>query len=112
MRIVDLLELRGKTTVQTLADALDATQQNMSKHLGLLHQAGIIARRREGRVWYALTDQEAFALLLRVADETVLRLEGLVGRHEAEQRALAAGAVLGKFAAGRLNGCIAPEPLV
>jgi ArsR family transcriptional regulator len=71
IRLIDLLELRGETTVQALADELGATQQNMSKHLGVLRQAGILRRRREGRVvWYSLADPSAFALLASVSEET------------------------------------------
>ncbi len=85
IRLVDLLELRGETTVQALADELGATQQNMSKHLGLLRQAGILARRREGRVvWYTLVDEDAFALVVRVGDETVGRLQGLLDGDDSE----------------------------
>jgi len=63
IRLIDLLELRGETTVQALTDELGATQQNMSKHLGVLRQAGILRRRREGRVvWYSLADPSVFAL--------------------------------------------------
>ena len=42
---------------------LDATQQNVSKHLGVLHQAGIVSRRKDGnRVIYAIADDSVFAL--------------------------------------------------
>lgn len=50
--------------MQALADELDATQQNVSRHLGLLMQAGLLGRRREGRVvWYRLADDDPFALV-------------------------------------------------
>lgn len=45
----------------------DATQQNVSKHLGLLHQAGIVTRRKEGTsVRYAIADASVFALCEQV----------------------------------------------
>lgn len=52
IRIVDYLDQTGESSVQVLADALDAGQQNVSKHLGVLYGAGVVDRRREGReVW-------------------------------------------------------------
>jgi DNA-binding transcriptional ArsR family regulator len=64
MRIRILDRLRdGEATVQELTDALGATQQNVSKHLGVLHQAGTVARRKDGtHVYYAIADQSVFAL--------------------------------------------------
>ncbi len=34
VRLLDELECRGEADVQTLADELSATQQNVSRHLG------------------------------------------------------------------------------
>lgn len=70
-------------TVQELADALDVVQQNVSQHLNILHQAGILTRCREGaRVRYALVDphvlplfEQAAASIARQADELVRRIE-------------------------------------
>jgi DNA-binding transcriptional ArsR family regulator len=64
MRIRLLDRLRDdELGVQELADALGATQQNVSKHLGVLHGAGILARRRDGnRVLYAIADDSIFML--------------------------------------------------
>ncbi len=64
MRIRLLDQLRdGERSVGDLADVLGATQQNVSKHLGVLHQAGIVSRRKDGnRVLYAIADDSVFAL--------------------------------------------------
>jgi DNA-binding transcriptional ArsR family regulator len=64
MRIRLLDRLRdGESSVQELADALSTSQQNVSKHLGVLHGAGIVDRRRDGnRVLYAIADDSVFAL--------------------------------------------------
>jgi DNA-binding transcriptional ArsR family regulator len=64
MRIRVLDRLRdGEASVQDLTDALGTTQQNVSKHLGVLATAGILSRRREGtRVLYAIADQSVFEL--------------------------------------------------
>ena len=64
MRIKLLDQLRdGERSVGDLVDILGATQQNVSKHLGVLHQAGIVSRRKDGnRVIYAIADDSVFAL--------------------------------------------------
>src|SRR6266536_3093318 len=53
MRIKLLDRLReGEASVNELSEALGASQQNVSKHLNVLRQAGIIGRRREGNFAY------------------------------------------------------------
>ena len=68
MRIKLLDRLReGPATVNELRDAVGATQQNVSKHLGVLHQAGIVSRSKEGTaVRYAIADETVFALCEQV----------------------------------------------
>ena len=40
-----------------------SSQQNVSKHLGVLHQAGIVGRRKDGnRVVYEIADPSVFTL--------------------------------------------------
>lgn len=64
MRIKLLDRLRGgEASVQELADGLGTSQQNVSKHLGVLHGAGVVSRRREGnRAVYEIADDSVFAL--------------------------------------------------
>ena len=64
MRIKLLDALReGDTTVGELAERLGTSQQNVSKHLGVLHQAGIVGRTKQGTfVRYSITDDAVFAL--------------------------------------------------
>jgi DNA-binding transcriptional ArsR family regulator len=64
MRIRLLDRLRdSEAGVQDLTDALGTTQQNVSKHLGVLHAAGLVSRRRDGtRVLYAIADESVFEL--------------------------------------------------
>ena len=68
MRIKLLDRLRdGSATVGELVEALGASQQNVSKHLGVLHQAGIVSRAKEGTsVRYAIADDTVFALCEQV----------------------------------------------
>lgn len=64
MRIRLLDRLRdGEATVQELTQALGASQQNVSKHLGLLLESGIVSRRKDGNhAFYAIADESVFAL--------------------------------------------------
>jgi len=64
MRIKVLDRLRdGSATVGALADHLGATQQNVSKHLKVLHQGGLLSRAKEGNsVRYAIADDTVFEL--------------------------------------------------
>lgn len=45
VRLIDRLDRLGEAHVQALADELEASQQNASKHLGALWRAGTIRRR-------------------------------------------------------------------
>ena len=58
MRIRLLDHLRGgPASVGELSEALGATQQNVSKHLGVLLQAGIVAREKRGNhAVYSIVD--------------------------------------------------------
>lgn len=64
MRIKIMDQLRdGEMTVSELVEATGATQQNVSKHLGVLHQAGIVARQKDGNfVRYSIGDETMFAM--------------------------------------------------
>ena len=66
VRLLILLEEREQS-VQELSDAVVTTPQNVSRHLGILHRSGIVARRREGTsVYYSLADYSACRLLEQV----------------------------------------------
>lgn len=53
----------GELTVGELVERTGSTQQNVSKHLGVLHGAGIVVRRKEGNfVKYSIGDDTIFAL--------------------------------------------------
>lgn len=61
-----------------MADELAATQQNTSKHLRALWQAGVVSRRQDGRVTvYALADPEAFVVVETVATTIAMQLRGM-----------------------------------
>jgi DNA-binding transcriptional ArsR family regulator len=62
IRIIQELE-SGEKTVSQIVDAVGSTQPNVSKHLRLLQEAGVIGRRQEGNLVYCY-----------VSDDSVLRL--------------------------------------
>lgn len=67
-----------EATVQELTDRLATTHQNVSKHLGVLYQAGIVSRRREGScVRYALVDWTGWWLVEQIAGSVAARYEEL-----------------------------------
>ncbi len=58
LEIVDLLNGR-EISASELLDSLETTKANLSKHMTLLVQAGIVDQRRDGRqVYYRLTHPE------------------------------------------------------
>ena len=79
MRIRLLDQLRdGEASVTELADALDASQQNVSKHLALLADVGIVGRRKErNHVYYRIVDEGVFALCDQVCGSVQQQLRTL-----------------------------------
>jgi DNA-binding transcriptional ArsR family regulator len=85
MRIALLDRLRdGEATVGELTEATGASQQNVSKHLGVLLNAGIVGRTKRGTSSvYAIADETVFELcelvcggLRRQVEELDLILQG------------------------------------
>ena len=68
MRIKLLDQLReGDATVGELQEALGASQQNISKHLGILHNAGMVSRTKDGNyARYSIADEGVFELCEQV----------------------------------------------
>ena len=68
MRIKLLDQLRERSaTVSELQEAVGATQQNVSKHLAILHAAGMVTRTKDGNhVNYAIADDGVFELCEQV----------------------------------------------
>jgi DNA-binding transcriptional ArsR family regulator len=74
VKLVYRLAIRD-TTVHELVDSLGTTQQNISKHLGVLRRAGIVARHKEGtRVRYQLADSGILPILERTETSLAARL--------------------------------------
>jgi DNA-binding transcriptional ArsR family regulator len=77
IRLLDALR-DGELTVNELAERTGASQQNVSKHLALLADAGILARRKEGtRVHYRVVDTGIFAVCEQVCGTLHAQLAAL-----------------------------------
>lgn len=68
MRIRLLDRLRdGEASVHELTESLGTSQQNVSKHLGVLYEAGIVVRHKHGtQALYAIADESVLALCEQV----------------------------------------------
>jgi DNA-binding transcriptional ArsR family regulator len=79
MRIRLLDRLRdGEATVGDLSEALAASQQNVSKHLTVLAEAGVLGRRKEGNhVYYRIVDEGVFTLCEQVCGSVQQQLRSL-----------------------------------
>jgi len=77
VRLLDLLR-DGELGVNALAQQLGAGQQNVSKHLGVLSDAGMVERRKEGtHVYYRIADDGVFALCEQVCGSLQSQLSAL-----------------------------------
>ncbi len=79
MRIKLLDRLReGEASVNELSEALDASQQNVSKHLAVMSEAGVLGRRKEGTyVFYRIVDEGVLALCDQVCGSVQQQLRAL-----------------------------------
>lgn len=77
IRLLDRLR-ESDATVQDLTESLGTSQQNVSKHLGVLAQAGIVDRRKEGNLArYRIADDSVFELCEQVCGSLQRQLDGL-----------------------------------
>jgi DNA-binding transcriptional ArsR family regulator len=66
IRLLDALR-EGPASVQELQHATGASQQSVSKHLGVLLRGGLVSRRKEGNFsLYAIADEGVFELCEQV----------------------------------------------
>jgi DNA-binding transcriptional ArsR family regulator len=79
LRIKLLDRLRdGEASVNELSVAIDASQQNVSKHLAVLADAGVLGRRKEGtHVYYRIVDKGVLALCEQVCGSLEQQLRAL-----------------------------------
>jgi DNA-binding transcriptional ArsR family regulator len=77
IKLLDRLR-EGEATVLELTELTGTTQQNVSKHLGMLHRAGIVSRRKQGNfVHYSIADDGVFGLCEMVCGSLQGRVESL-----------------------------------
>lgn len=77
IRLLDQLR-DGERSVNDLAADLGAGQQNVSKHLSVLADAGILARRKDGNhVYYRIVDDGVLGLCQQVCGSLEQQLQSL-----------------------------------
>ena len=77
IRLLDQLR-DGERSVNELAERLDAGQQNVSKHLSVLADAGVLARRKNGNhVYYRIVDDGVLGLCRHVCGSLEQQLQTL-----------------------------------
>ncbi|WP_088890879.1 ArsR/SmtB family transcription factor [Leptolyngbya ohadii] len=75
LRILNVLR-DGEKCVQDLVEATATSQANVSKHLKVMLQAGILTRRSEGTsAYYSVADDLIFELCNLVCDRLASRIE-------------------------------------
>ena len=79
MRIKPLYRPRDSdATVGELQEAVGASQQNISKHLGILHAAGMASRTKDGNhARYSISDPSVFELWEHACGGVRRQLQGL-----------------------------------
>ncbi len=90
LRILQELET-GEKSVGELVTALDGNQPNVSKHLQILFDAGLISRRRDGTsIFYGISDPMVFKLCALVcsseAKKSRREFEALAGQQGQTKR--------------------------
>jgi DNA-binding transcriptional ArsR family regulator len=77
VRTLDLLR-DEEMSVTALAAELGTSQQNLSKHLAVLVDAGMLSRRKDGtHVYYRIADEGVFALCEQVCGSLQTQLASL-----------------------------------
>ena len=81
-RLLIIAELAdGEKSVNDLSNSLGLTQPNVSKHLALMRERGLVETRRDGpSIYYSISDPrivEAIGLLVRVQADQFARMHSL-----------------------------------
>jgi len=88
LRLHLLQELEGgERSVSALAESVESTQPNVSKHLKILQDAGLVKRRQQGTmVYYSVADEMVLELCDMICSRLHDRLEAQVGALKARRR--------------------------
>jgi DNA-binding transcriptional ArsR family regulator len=89
LRLLILQELQsGERSVSALAQSVESTQPNVSKHMRVLQDAGLVKRRPQGNsAYYSIADEMVFELCDMICSKLRDRLEAQVGALDARIRA-------------------------
>jgi DNA-binding transcriptional ArsR family regulator len=94
LRLLILQELEaGEKSVRELTEAISSTQPNVSKHLKILQEAGLLARRQErNTVYYAIADASTYEIIeivcvnlrgrLAIQSEAMQKMAGRAARRK------------------------------
>jgi DNA-binding transcriptional ArsR family regulator len=75
LRILSSL-CNGELNVNALLDQVGTTQPNLSQHLAVLYQSGILAKRKEGaQVFYRVQSERAVMLCRSVCTQVAIELD-------------------------------------
>jgi DNA-binding transcriptional ArsR family regulator len=67
---------QAERSVTAIVAATGATQTNVSRHLALMHQAGVVSRRRDGNsVYYRVADPEFVEICRSVCVQIASRID-------------------------------------
>jgi DNA-binding transcriptional ArsR family regulator len=88
LRLHLLQELEGgERSVSALAESVESTQPNVSRHLKILQDAGLVKRRQQGTtVYYSIADEMVLELCDVICSRLRDRLEAQVGALKARRR--------------------------
>jgi DNA-binding transcriptional ArsR family regulator len=77
----------GERSVSALAESVESTQPNVSKHLKILQDAALVKRRQQGTtVYYSIADAVVFELCEMICTRLRDRLEAQVGALKVRMR--------------------------
>jgi DNA-binding transcriptional ArsR family regulator len=75
LRILSSL-CNGELSVSQLLDEVGTTQPNLSQHLSVLYQSGILAKRKEGaQVFYRVQSERAVTLCRSVCTQVAIEMD-------------------------------------
>jgi DNA-binding transcriptional ArsR family regulator len=88
LRLHLLQELEGgERSVSALAESVQSKQPNVSKHLKILQDAGLVKRRQQGTVvYYSIADEMVLELCDMICSRLRDRLEAQVGALRSRMR--------------------------
>ncbi len=76
---------QDEQSVSAIVAATGATQTNVSRHLALMHQAGVVSRRRAGNaVYYQVCDPE----FVEICRSVCVQIAGRIDEQQPLQRGL------------------------